>query len=186
KLAFGRARRAGWSPRYEKEFIRRDGSRVPVLTGYALAGDLAVGFVLDLTEQKRIENALKESEAVARLSEERFRSLAEATEDVIWVYDVEQDKIEYLNPAFEKVWGEPPDRTLADPERWSELLHPQDAEQAKSGLPRALKGEPYEIEYRIIRPDGKMRWINDSGFPMFGPDGAVRRVGGLARDVTER
>jgi PAS domain S-box-containing protein len=94
--------------------------------------------------------------------------------------------MEYLNPAFERVAGRPATDILANFDLAWEVVHPEDRPIARGSFPRALAGEPYEAEYRILRPDGKVRWINDAAFPVFGPDDVVRRVAGLARDITER
>ena len=135
---------------------------------------------VDITGRKRAEAAL-------RASEERFRQFAEATDDVLWVVDAVSGRLEYLSPAFETVWGEPRDAVMRDLGRWAELVHPGDRERARHALDAALGGERTEIEYRIVRPsDGAVRWVRDAGFPIRGPNGRMRRVGGLARDVTAR
>jgi signal transduction histidine kinase len=75
---------------------------------------------------------------------------------------------------------------MRDIGRWAGLLHPDDRARALSTMPRALTGETVCVEYRIVRPsDGVVRWIRDTGFPIPGADGRIRRVGGIAQDVTE-
>lgn len=134
--------------------------------------------------------AAREAEAALRQSEGRFRSFAGNTADVLWIADAGgpgPPRLEYLSPAFEAVWGEPRDTVLADLGRWAELVHPEDRGRATAGMARALVGEPFRQEYRIVRPrDGAVRWILDAGFPIRDPDGRVRRVGGIAQDVTAR
>jgi two-component system CheB/CheR fusion protein len=74
---------------------------------------------------------------------------------------------------------------LEDLSIWTELLHPDDRAQAMTGMPRLLAGETVTTEYRILRPDGSVRWIRDTGFPICGPSGVVHRAGGIAHDITE-
>lgn len=120
-----------------------------------------------------------------RESEARFRQFAENSTDVLWIADAASRRLEYLSPSFERVWGEPRDRVLADLGRWAELVHPQDRSSALRGMPRLLDGLAHTAEYRIIRSsDGEVRWIRDAGFPIHDFAGRVRRVAGIAQDVT--
>lgn len=128
------------------------------------------------------------AEAALRESEERFRSFAETSADVLWILDVATGRLEYLSPAFETVWGEPREAVMADLGRWAELVHADDRERVLEGLPRLLRGEAgsFVADYRIVRPDdGSVRWIRDTGFTIRDRAGAVRRVGGIAQDFTE-
>ena len=132
-------------------------------------------------------DAARRAELALRESETRFRGFAEATTDVLWVIDTETGQLEYLGPAFERVWGESRDRIMADLGRWAELLHPDDRENSLSLLPRTVAGEQIDREYRIIRAsDGAVRWVNDIGFPLRDALGRVRQIAGLARDITAR
>ena len=138
-----------------------------------------LGAASDVTERKRAEVALRESE-------ERFRSFADMSTDTLWIMDAATGKLEYLSPAFEQMWGERRDVVLADLDRWREMIHPDDREQVAKALPRVLAGEAHTAEYRIVSPStGAVRWIHDTGFPIRGSDGQVVRAGGIAQDMTE-
>jgi PAS domain S-box-containing protein len=138
-----------------------------------------IGAMQDVTERKRAEAALREGE-------ERFRQFAENSADALWIVDAQTGRPEYLSPSYEEIWGEPRDGVMRDIGRWAALLHPDDRARALSTMPRALAGETVCVEYRIVRPsDGAVRWIRDTGFPIRGADGRIRRVGGIAQDVTE-
>jgi len=137
------------------------------------------GTSTDVEDARRTETALRDSDA-------RFRSFAEASPAVLWIVG-EGGALEYLSPAFERVWGEPREPILRDLGRWADRLHPDDRETALGGLPRVLRGERVVAEYRIRRgTDGAVRWIRDVAFPVRDAEGRVRRTAGLAQDVTDQ
>jgi PAS domain S-box-containing protein len=168
---------------YEALARREDGSLFPIEAAgrpILFQGRLMrVATIRDLSDRKSAEAALRDSE-------ERLRGFAEASSDVLWVVDAATRRIEYLSPAYERVWGEERTALLQDPSRWLERLHPEDRDRMADMLARSIAGERIEVEYRIVRPDGTVRWIRDSGFPIRGADGTVRRAAGLARDITHR
>jgi PAS domain S-box-containing protein len=139
-----------------------------------------IGAMQDVTERERTETQLRDSEA-------RLRGFVENSADVLWIVDAEGQGIEYLSPSYERIWGEKRERVMRDFGRWGELVHPDDRAGALRAMPRLLAGEALVTEdYRIVRPsDGEVRWIRDTGFPIRDKDGAVRRVGGIAQDITD-
>ena len=119
-------------------------------------------------------------------SEERFRSFAENSADVLWIADPDGGRLEYLSPAYERVWGDRRGLVMDDLGRWASLVHPEDRVRAFAAMPRLLAGETNSVEYRIVRPDdGTVRHIRDTGFPIRDGEGRLRRLGGIAQDVTE-
>jgi PAS domain-containing protein len=103
---------------------------------------------------------------------------------VLWIASGDGQRLEYVSPGFEQIWGIERQRVLEDLSIWTELLHPDDRAQAMTGMPRLLAGETVTTEYRIIA-----RWERALdpryGFPICGPSGVVHRVGGIAHDITE-
>lgn len=126
------------------------------------------------------------AQVALRESEERFRSFAEASEDVLWMVDAHTRQLEYVSPAFARVWGEPREHILRDITVWSDRIHPDDVPQPGEGIEALFAGRGYIAEYRIVRRDGGVRYIHDTGFPIFDDAGRVRRVAGVAQDLTER
>jgi PAS domain S-box-containing protein len=125
------------------------------------------------------------AEAALKDSEERFRQFAEHSSTVLWILDLETRQLEYLSPAYETIWGEPLEAALGDPEHWIRTIHPDDRARASTSIERVLQGEEGTQEYHIIRPDGGVRWIRDTFFPIRDEQGRVRRAGGIAQDLTQ-
>jgi two-component system cell cycle sensor histidine kinase/response regulator CckA len=138
-----------------------------------------VGVHKDVTEFKRAEAALRESE-------QRFRQLAESIADVFWLYDVEKSQTLYVNPAFEQVLGHPCEALYRNSHLWLECIHPDDRERIGAEYDQALKTGMINHEYRIVRPDGSVRWLRERGFGVRDDRGVIRRFAGIAEDVTER
>ncbi len=125
----------------------------------------------------RAETALNESEA-------RFRQFAEHSADVLWMLNADTMQIEYVSPAYDRVWGRPADG-LQDRSQWLESIHPDDRERTTQVIQGVLRGDTVVNEYRIVRADGSMRHIHATVFPIFDERGRVQRVAGIARDVTQ-
>lgn len=114
-----------------------------------------------------------------------FRELAENIQDVFYNYDTERRRMLYVSPAYETVWGRSRASLYASAESFLGSLHPEDVELVDEASRRHRQGIPTDIEYRILRPDGAVRWIRDHAYPAASDDGRTVRVVGVARDVTE-
>ncbi len=176
-------RERGTCTPYEKEYQRRDGTRVPVLLVDALLpgplGEIAA-FALDLTERKRAEHALRESE-------QRYRTVAEFTYD--WEYWRGPDgRLLYISPSCERLTGYPPSAFVGDPGLIDRIVHPGDraAVEAHHAGAAAQAESRSSIDFRIIRSDGSECWMNHSCLPVFGEDGKGLGRRASNRDVTDR
>ena len=118
-----------------------------------------------------------------KLAEERFRQLAENLDQVFWMLDIGTNKVLYVSPAFEKVWGRSPGALYQDRDWLLETVHPEDRDRFAAFLARIASG-PAEEYYRIVRPDGTVRWIHDRAFVVRNPEGEPYRVAGIAEDIT--
>lgn len=169
----------------EKRFLRKDGSQVWVNMTATLVQGTSRKALYILAIVEAIEER-KQAEEQLRGSEERFRQFAEHSADVFWIVDARTRQLEYVNPVYEKMWGEPREMLMRDGEHWIQLVHPDDRARALTRMPRVMLGETVVIEYRIIRPDnGQIRWMRDTAFPIRDDVGSIYRVAGVAQDVTE-
>lgn len=131
----------------------------------------------DITERKHIELALRQSE-------EKFRQLAETIQEVFWMSDTKLNQILYVSPAYKQIWGRSCESLYASPRSFVEAIHPEDRPKVVAILNHNVKA--FEIEYRVIQPDGSMRWILDRGFPVYNESAEVYRRVGVAQDITKR
>ncbi|HYW31905.1 MAG TPA: PAS domain-containing protein [Gemmatimonas sp.] len=154
----------------ERWHIRRDECGRPVA---------AVGTCQDTTDRRAAGAALRESE-------ERFRQLAENIEEVFWITDVTKSQMIYISPGYEKIWGRSREALHRSPAEWMSAIHPEDADAvADAARGRQAHGQ-YDEQYRIVRPDGEVRWIRDRAFPVQNGAGETYRIVGIAEDITER
>jgi PAS domain S-box-containing protein len=140
---------------------------------------LLAGFRHSLERRRR-------AEADLRRSEQRFRSLAESIREVFWLYSPESGRLLYLSPAFRSIWGRSPEEALANPEVWFQGVHPDDRSRVRRAWAGSLAAGEYDEEYRVLRPDGEMRWVYERAFPVADSRGRVQQVSGIAVDITER
>jgi two-component system, cell cycle sensor histidine kinase and response regulator CckA len=125
------------------------------------------------------------AETAARNSEEHLRQLAENIGEVFWMTDPAKREVLYVSPAYETVWGRTCESLLQQPQSFFDAIHPDDYPRVL-GAQQSELGFPYELEYRIVRPDFSVRWIRDRAFPVRDATGMVIRIAGLAEDVTEK
>jgi PAS domain S-box-containing protein len=132
------------------------------------------------TEGLRVQSALRESES-------RFRRMAESTQDVIWITEVAPERVIYVSPGFERIWGHRPDALYADPHLWVKGIHPDDQQHVGESFAAWIvdSGErPWVGEFRVVHPSGQVRWILDRGAKSLA--GGTMRVSGISTDITER
>jgi PAS domain S-box-containing protein len=152
--------------------VRDDGGRVVRV----------IGAMRNTTERHKAEEALRQSE-------ERMRQMADAIQDVFYLSDAKTNEIIYINPAFDKIWGINRGEIQKRPRGWIDVVHPDDKERVLKALrqwkPQGSSPE-WDHEFRIVRPDGSVRWVWVRSFPIRDASGAIVRFAGVERDVTDR
>lgn len=145
-----------------------DGSYLPALAGLASAAFQRVQLLESLRE-----------------SEERFRQIAENIREDVWLSDADFSVLYYVNSAYTEIWGRSKDSLYENP--WSVLdgVHPEDRQRVAAALSELKRGR-YDIEYRVVRPNGDIRWVWGRGFPVTNDRGEIIRIAGITEDITER
>jgi PAS domain S-box-containing protein len=120
-------------------------------------------------------------------SEDRFRQLSTSIGDVFYMVEADWSRVLYVNPAYEDVWGRPVESLMQSPAGWVQSVDEADREDVMRHYESLRNGAASaRLEYRIRRPDGSMRWIENRAFPVLNGQGRLYRIAGLARDVTGR
>jgi len=140
--------------------------------------DVWLTLVNDVSERLRAERKLQESE-------EQFRQLANNIPQVFWITDVRHQQTLYVSPAAETVLGRPVAELRDNPRLLVKTVHPEDRARVHGARKVATAGG-YDETYRVVRPDGSIRWVHDRAFPVRDAAGVVYRVAGIAEDITER
>lgn len=166
---------------YEKEYLHKDGHRVPVrLSGRLIERDgeeFIWSSVEDISDEVAADRARYESE-------QHFRQLAEHIRELFWLTDINKKSIIYVSPAYETIWGRSCESLYAEPTSFIDAIHPDDRERILQAILRQKDG-PYAEEYRVIQPDGTVRWVKDQSLPIQDQNGVTYRVAGIAEDITE-
>jgi PAS domain S-box-containing protein len=133
----------------------------------------------DVTEERQTEANLRASELL-------FRQMAENIRDVFFLVDADSNRVLYISPAYEEIWGRSCESLYANPESWTEAFHPDDRASTYEKYKQGMLAGKFEYEYRIVRPDGSIRWMVTRGFPIRDDTGKIVRVTGVAADITDR
>jgi PAS domain S-box-containing protein len=167
---------------YEKEFLRKDGSRVPVLIGAALfqgGGNEGVAFVLDLTERKRAEQAWRQSEAYLAESQR-------LTHTGSWAFDPSAGKVVYWSEEMFRIYRMDPRWSLPTYDDVARFLHPEDSDRINEAFRNAVRDKAEMVlDYRHVTADGTVAYLHMIGHPVLDKTGALVEYVGTLVDVTE-
>jgi two-component system cell cycle sensor histidine kinase/response regulator CckA len=162
----------------------RDRAVLTVLASWTQLSD-ASGLPVSIPMIDTDITAAKQAEIRLRESEERFRSLAETISEIFWIRDAGTGRFEYVSPAFEAITGLRSQALYDSPTIWANAIHPDDRDRVAQAVQRTLRQGTLDEIYRLVRPDGTVRWLHERAFPVRGPDGRLVRMVGTAADVTQ-
>ena len=128
--------------------------------------------------RRKIEGELQETRS-------RLDNIVSSLPDVVWSYSVRERRLLYVSPAANTIYGRPESSLYANPAAWMDLIHPDDRERVERDRRESLVRRRLESTYRVVLPDGRVRWIHDRGAVATDDKGEVLRIDGLARDVTD-
>ena len=169
----------------ETQRLRRDGGLVDVSMSIAPIYDAEAKVngtmvtIVDISRRKQAEAALRESEAHLRLA-------MDAAQLGMWYWEADNDRFTYSD-GLNKLFGRPGESPLVDYRVLQELLHPEDRELFAATMRHAVKqGDVFQVDYRVVWPDGSVHWVTNRGQVHRAPSGRAQRVIGVAMNITER
>jgi PAS domain S-box-containing protein len=161
--------------------MRKDGTEFPLevsISRYEARGRKHYTAIMrDVTERHRAVEALREKE-------ERFRQIAENISEVFYLSDLER-RIIYVSPAFEAIWGRSVQSVYEAPDSWMEAIPDPDRQAVAQALSVACVTGRFDVEHRVVRPDGTTRYVRCRGFPIHDEKGLLYRIAGVAEDMTD-
>ncbi len=168
---------------YEKEYIRKDGTRIPVIVGYTLVGESreeSVAFIMDITDRKGVERELLESK-------ERLELAQMAGRAGIFDWDITRNRVIW-SEQLERLFGLQPRTFEGRLEDWQKRVVPEDVERVQAAIQEAMRRREPEVnfEFRAARSDGQVLWLYGQASFFYDPSGVATRMIGVNIDITDR
>src|SRR5580765_1864203 len=169
------------SQRGQVQLFRPDGSRVAVR--YTISANHLPGrhmmVLCDITERLEAQDA-------SRASQERLRQVTDNIHEIVWMMDASSKKVIEINRAYETITGRSLESIEHDPFSYVDLIHPSDRELVLAKLEDAVHSGHFDEEFRIVRPDGGIRWVWVKASPLPRCGSVVRQLVGTAQDITAK
>jgi len=128
--------------------------------------------------------AKRETERQLGAVRDRLASIFDALPDMLWSVGLPGQELEYVSSAARTIFGRTAEDFLSNPQLWLDVVHPEDRAGVDAAWQATIAGEPFDVRYRAVRPDGTVLWIHDRGRLLRDAAGAPVRVDGVARDIT--
>jgi PAS domain S-box-containing protein len=119
-------------------------------------------------------------------SKELFRLLTENIHDLIFVKDTVQNRFLFVSPTYNRIYGRPVEEAYQNVDLFLETVHPDDQSIVAQAVENQLLGQPTNLEYRVLFPDGHIQWVHSRAVPVLDHDGEIRRVIGIVQEITDR
>jgi PAS domain S-box-containing protein len=166
--------------------IRRLGEKQPFESSELELLEAFASLAASAVSKARLFEEIQQRLVELRASEERFRQLADNIQEVFWMTNAQDDSELYMSPAVETIWGRPMQSLMYEPAAFITSVFSEDRRTVLDAIEREKNGEKVQFEYRIVRPDGSLRWIWDRAFPIYDEAGQVKNIAGISADITER
>lgn len=138
------------------------------------------------TDLESVDRRLKLETKLRRENERRFNSILNSLQDLVWAIAPNTFEVLYINPVVENIYGRPPREFYANSNLWFEVIHPEERERVEGFYRRLLAEGSQDIEYRIVRPDGSIRYLLDRFQVIYNSEGMPIRLDGITTDITQR
>lgn len=133
----------------------------------------------EVEERKQAENESRESEM-------RFHQIAGNIDVVLWMRTPDLEKMVYISPVFERIWGQTCQSLYDDPRSWMDAIHPADKERVAAAYQEMVRIGIFTEEYRVVKSDGSVHWVRDHGFPIKDEEGNIYRRAGFVEEITKQ
>jgi len=165
------------------QFVDRRGDHIQKISAYPICDaqggvEKIAAFSHDITELSRLTDALQESET-------RFRLMADVMPAMFWMKSPDQEHMLYVSAAAWRIFGYQPEDFIRQPTLWPDVVHPEDRARVVAFC-QEHEGQASEMEYRIVRRDGQVRWVRDVASPFCDPAGEPLMLTGFIEDITDR
>lgn len=145
------------------------------------------GTVVLLLPSARVTTEREATEKALRASNEKFLQLAEHITDAFWMRSPDMRELHYISPAYERIWGRSAASLYSHPYQWADFTHKEDRARVLAAFVGLTRDAPsLDIEYRIARPDGEIRWVRVRGFQVRDATGELIRLTGIVTDITDQ
>lgn len=171
------------------EFVRASQHWLPPTAAFAgvLLSLLAFSFMRSLEFQRRIaESRARQAKRTLDARESQLAEIMNSIDEVVWSFEIPGEKVRYVSPAVERIYGRPPASFYDAPHLWLECIHPEDQQRAIDLSKKIVTTGAESLHFRIIRPDGTVRWIRYTARYIENTDCGSARINSIGTDVTEQ
>ena len=140
----------------------------------------------EVIARKRSEEQLRVNQELLIMTQERVENIFSSLEDAVWSFDLPDKQLGYLNDSFEKIYGRTKKEFFTNSNLWLEVIHPDDRSMVEEAHRPIKQQESLDIEYRILHPDGSIRWVRDRSKLIFDERGTAIRQDFVISDLTEQ
>lgn len=142
--------------------------------------------IIDGKSYDLITRELAQCRLELRDSKELFRLLSENIHDLIFIKDTAQNRFLFVSPTYARIYGRPVEDAYQNVDIFLETVYPDDRPTVAQAVENQLLGQPTNLEYRVLFPDGRIQWVHSRAVPVVDHDGEIRRVIGIVQEITDR